>query len=82
MPDRNILLQEKYYAKLWSGHGAPSNISPVVLYDPVASKSDGTPLPITPQLGWFYVDADTGDFYIFNGTNWTDTNEKWTGGFL
>ena len=40
------------------------------------------PLPITPQLGWCYVDASTGDFYIFDGSTWQSTESKWTGAFL
>ena len=72
------IIQEKYYAKLWIGDGEP----PTQFWDPVAKKSNGNSLPVEPQLGWFYIDATTGKFYIYNGTDWTDTEEKWTGGFL
>ncbi len=40
------------------------------------------PLPVTPKVGWFYIDATTGNFYIFNGASWGSSIGKWTGGFL
>ena len=41
-----------------------------------------TAVEITPQLGWCYVDASTGDFYIYDGSTWADTGAQWSGTFL
>ena len=72
------ILQERNGAVLWVGVGdAPDN-----LFDPKATYADGTPLKVTPALGWCYVDASTGAFWIYDGSTWNDTGEKWTGGFL
>lgn len=72
------VIQEKYYVKMWIGVGdAPDNF-----FDPVATAQDGTPLKVTPKLGWFYIDASTGELWIYDGSAWNDTGEKWTGGFL
>ena len=47
-----------------------------------AYTAESVPLPITPKLGWCYVDAKTGNFYIYDGSSWTNTSTKWTGAFL
>lgn len=79
------IIQEKYYAKLWIGVGDPSNTD---FYDPVAKTEDPSnpgqyiPLVVKPQLGWFYIDAETGTFWIWDDTQWFNTGEIWTGGFL
>lgn len=72
------ILQQRGISVLWVGVGdAPDN-----LFDPKATYADGTPLKVTPGLGWCYVDASTGAFWIYDGSAWNDTGEKWTGGFL
>jgi hypothetical protein len=77
-----VFLQEKYYSKIFIGLTTPPT-SGEPFYDPVAVDSDGQPLEVSPKLGWFYIDASTGDFYIYDGMGaWTDTGEKWVGGFL
>ena len=72
------LLAESYYSKLWIGDGT----APTTFKDPVATDSSGQPLTITPQLGWCYVDASTGDFYIYDGSTWKDSGTQWSGAFL
>ncbi len=72
------VLQERNGSVLWIGMGdAPDNF-----FDPKATYADGTPLKVTPVLGWCYVDASSGAFWIYDGSAWNDTGEKWTGGFL
>lgn len=72
------ILAESYYSKLWIGDGT----APTSFTDPVATDADGDPLVITPQLGWCYVDASTGDFYIYDGSTWKDSGAQWSGAFL
>lgn len=51
-----------------------------------AISMEEVPVEVTPKLGWFYVDATTGNFYIYTGGNtgngWGSAIGKWTGGFL
>lgn len=72
------ILAESYYSKLWIGDGTV----PAKLKDPVAKDANGDPLEVTPQLGWCYVDATTGDFYIYDGSAWNDSGAQWSGAFL
>lgn len=72
------IIQEKYYVKMWIGVGD----APDTFFDPEAKMQDGTPVKVTPKLGWFYIDASTGELWIYDGSAWNDTGEKWTGGFL
>ena len=78
------ILAESYYSKLWIGDGTP----PVKFTDPVAVMEDPEhpgeyiPLVVAPKLGWGYVDATTGDFYIYDGTQWNDSGAQWSGAFL
>lgn len=72
------ILQEKGDTMLWVGVGD----APDVFFDPKAKYANGTPLEVTPTLGWLYVDASSGAFWIYDGTAWNDTGEKWTGGSL
>ena len=94
------VIQEKYYAKLWIGEGAPPSALEDIgtptddseyFADPVArgpvkigsTVYEDKPLPVTPQLGWFYIDASTGDLYIWSTTGkWGSAVGTWTGGFL
>lgn len=63
----------------------------VYFADPVARAKveiggtvyDNKPLPVTPKLGWFYIDATSGDLYIWSSTSkWGTAVGTWTGGFL
>lgn len=74
------------FTKVTAGNKDSLGIVPgtTVAYNSPSVVYDGMPLPVQPQLGWFYLDATTGKLYVYCGddtTPWTEAG-TWTGGFL
>ncbi len=71
------------FVEVTSGNKDSLGIIPgvTVAYTSQITKTE-TAVEITPQLGWCYVDASTGDFYIYDGSTWKDSGTQWSGAFL